>query len=117
MSRRTFLRQMAMGTLSLGIAVFAMSPAVAVGQEEITRKVKIRVQPLYPELAKKMSISGTVKLQVVVAPNGTVKSTKVLGGHPLLANAASDAMKKWRFEAGPQETTGLVEFKFAAIAQ
>jgi hypothetical protein len=38
-----------------------------------------------------------------------------VGGHPLLANAASDAMKKWRFEAGPEETTGLVEFKFAAM--
>jgi TonB family protein len=81
-------------------------------QDEITRKVKARVSPAYPELARRMSISGVVKVQVVVAPNGSVKSTKVVGGHPLLVNAAVDAVKKWRFETASEETTGLVEFKF-----
>jgi TonB family protein len=81
-------------------------------QEEITRKVKTKVSPAYPELARRMSISGVVKVQVVVAPNGTVKSTKVVGGHPLLVNAAVEAVKKWRFEAGSEETAGVVEFKF-----
>jgi TonB family protein len=81
-------------------------------QDEITRKVKTKVAPAYPELARRMAISGVVKVQVVVAPNGSVKSTKVVGGHPLLVNAAVDAVKKWRFEAASEETTGLVEFKF-----
>jgi TonB family protein len=67
---------------------------------------------MYPELAKRMSISGVVKVEVVVAPNGSVKSTKVVGGHPLLVNAAIDAVKKWRFETASEETTGVVEFKF-----
>ena len=67
---------------------------------------------MYPELAKRMSISGVVKVEVVVAPNGSVKSTKVVGGHPLLVNAAVDAVKKWRFETASEETTGVVEFKF-----
>jgi TonB family protein len=81
-------------------------------QDELTRKVKSKVSPVYPELARRMSISGVVKVQVVVAPNGSVKSTKVVGGHPLLVNAATDAIKKWRFEAASEETTGIVEFKF-----
>jgi TonB family protein len=81
-------------------------------QEEISRKIKSKVQPNYPELAKRMNISGTVKLQIVVAANGTVKNAKIVGGHPLLANAASDAVKKWRFEPASEETTGLVEFRF-----
>src|SRR5205807_7705757 len=81
-------------------------------QEEITRKVKTKVSPAYPELARRMSISGIVKVQVVVAPNGSVKTTKVVGGHPLLVNAAVDAIKKWRFEPAADETTGVVEFKF-----
>ena len=72
----------------------------------------VKVSPVYPELARRMSISGVVKVQVVVAPNGSVKSTKVVGGHPLLVNAATDAIKKWRFEAASEETTGIVEFKF-----
>jgi TonB family protein len=59
-----------------------------------------------------MNISGTVKLVVVVAPNGAVKSTKVLGGHPLLVSAAEDAIKKWKFEAAAAEDSGVVEFTF-----
>ena len=59
-----------------------------------------------------MDIVGVVKVQVVVAANGSVESTKVVGGHPLLGTAATDAVKKWRFEAASEETTGVVEFKF-----
>jgi TonB family protein len=81
-------------------------------QDQITRKVKTRVSPTYPELARRMSIAGVVKVQIVVAPNGSVKNTKVVGGHPLLVTAAVDAVKKWRFEPAGDETTGVVEFKF-----
>jgi TonB family protein len=51
---------------------------------------------------------------VVVSPNGTVKDAKVVGGHPVLAGAALDAIKKWRFEPAPVESTGVVDFKFEA---
>ncbi|MGC2194187.1 MAG: TonB family protein [Terriglobales bacterium] len=95
----------------IGMIVLHPSPGHA-QQEEITRKVKTKVSPAYPELARRMSISGVVKVQVVVAPNGSVKSTKVVGGHPLLVNAAVDAVKKWHFETASEETTGVVEFKF-----
>ena len=81
-------------------------------QEELTRKTKTRVAPVYPDIARRMSITGTVKVLVVVAPNGNLRSTKVVGGHPLLVNAAMDAIKKWKFEAAPEESTGIVEFKF-----
>ena len=117
MFSQTFLRRVFVGSLVLGLAVYALCPLVSGAQEEITRKVRTKVQPTYPELAKRMSISGVVKLQVVVAVNGVVKSAKVLGGHPLLATAATDAIKKWRFEAGSEETTGLVEFKFTPPEQ
>jgi len=79
------------------------------------RKVKSKVFPVYPEIAKKMSIAGTVKVEVVVAPNGTVKSTKVIGGHPVLVDCAVEAAKKWRFEAASEETTQIVEFKFLPV--
>ena len=81
-------------------------------KDEITRRAKSKVQPAYPELAHKMGISGTVKIEVVVAPNGLVKETRVVGGHPVLANAALDAAKKWRFEPASGESTGVIEFKF-----
>jgi protein TonB len=82
------------------------------GQVEINRVVKTKVTPVYPELAKRMNIVGVVKVQITVAPNGSVKNAKVLGGHPVLANAALDAVKQWRFETGPAETTGIVQFRF-----
>jgi TonB family protein len=81
---------------------------------EIVRRAKSKVQAVYPELARKMNITGTVKVQVVVSPNGTVKDAKVVGGHPVLAGAALDAVKKWRFEPAPVESTGVVDFKFEA---
>ena len=54
--------------------------------EELVRRAKTKVQPDYPELARKMNISGTVKVEVVVLPNGTVKEARVVGGHPVLAS-------------------------------
>jgi len=94
------------------IAMFSLSAPRIWAQDELPRKVKTRVAPVYPQLARQMNISGVVKVQVTVAPNGSVKTTKLVGGHPLLANAALDAIKKWRFDTGPDETTGIVEFKF-----
>lgn len=93
--------------LATGLA----APAV-VGQEEASRKLKSQVAPAYPELARKMNITGTVKVQVTIAPNGTVKNVKLVGGHPVLANAAMDTVKKWRYEPAKDETTTVVEFRF-----
>jgi TonB family protein len=114
------IRKWAVGTflgLSLLAAGAAICPALALAQlevktEELSRKAKTQVAPVYPEMARRMSIAGTVRLAVVVSPNGTVKSSKAVGGHPVLVNAAIDAMKQWKFEAAPTESSGIVEFKF-----
>jgi TonB family protein len=100
------------------LAVMAMATGGVAGlraqdaQGEITRRVKSKVQAVYPDLARKVNLTGTVRVEVVVAPNGTVKDAKVVGGHPVLANAALDAVRKWRFEPGAGESTGIVDFKF-----
>ena len=101
--------------LTAGAAMVCSAPAMAQQDsktEELTRKPKTRVSPVYPELARRMSITGTVRLAVVVGPNGQVKTTKAIGGHPILVNAAMDAMKQWKFEPAQAESTGVVEFKF-----
>jgi TonB family protein len=98
-----------------GWAIVFSPPAMAQGEakiEELSRKAKTKVAPVYPDIARRMSITGTVKLAVVVAANGAVKSSKAVGGHPVLVNAAMDAIKQWRFESAPTESTGIVEFKF-----
>jgi protein TonB len=80
--------------------------------EDILRRAKTKVQPAYPDLARKMNITGTVKIEVVVAANGIVREARVVGGHPVLAGAALDAAKKWRFEPASGENTGIIDFKF-----
>ena len=116
MSLRVIRSWLATATFAAVIAMSSLSPSRLWAQDELPRKVKSRVSPVYPTLAKQMNISGVVKVQITVAPNGTVKTTKLVGGHPLLANAALDAVKKWRFETGPEDTTGIVEFKFDPAA-
>lgn len=94
-----------------GLMMFGtMSPA-AFAQEE-GRKPKNKVVPVYPELAKRMNVVGSVKIEVTITPAGSVKSTKVVGGHPLLIDSALDALKKWRFESAGDETTQVVVFNF-----
>jgi TonB family protein len=98
-------------TLALTVGVVRVGAQQA-QSEEMIRRAKSKVQPSYPELARKMNIAGTVKVQVVVAPNGTVKDAHVVGGHPVLATAALDAAKKWRFEPASSESSGIIDFKF-----
>jgi TonB family protein len=101
----------------LTAATVCINPTAALAQQEVktdelARKPKTKVMPLYPDMARRMSITGTVKLAVVVSPNGAVKSSKAVGGHPVLVNAAMDAMRQWKFETSPTESSGIVEFKF-----
>jgi len=104
-------RLFAVGLLIISGCVATSAP-LAWGQDEINRRAKSRVPPVYPELAKKMNITGVVKILVTVSPNGSIKEARLVGGHPVLASAALDAVKKWRYEAGPEESTGIVEFRF-----
>jgi TonB family protein len=111
MSLHPRIRFIAIACLLLsGWAATAVRPAW--GQEEINRAVKVRVSPLYPELARKMKLVGVVRVEITVSANGSVKNAKLVGGHPLLANAALDAVKRWRFETAAAESTGVVQFRF-----
>jgi TonB family protein len=76
------------------------------------RKVKQFVKPDYPETARKLQISGTVRLEATVTPDGKVRDTKVIGGSPLLVQEATNAVKKWRYEDSPKETVETVEVVF-----
>ena len=112
MSLRAMRRWLCGALLGLVAVSPVVSPVRGYAQEELTRKVKNKVTPVYPEIARRMSITGTVRLAVVVSPGGALKSTKVVGGHPLLVNAAMDALKRWKFEPAAEESSGVVEFKF-----
>jgi len=94
------------------VACAAVTAAQSSSTSTSERKVTARVAPVYPELARRMRLQGTVKIEAVVKPNGTVKSTRVLGGNPVLVDAATEAVNKWKFESGPSETTEIVHVTF-----
>src|SRR5437899_8523498 len=75
------------------------------------REVKSKATPVFPDLAKKMNVNGVVKVELMVNPNGSVKSAKAIGGHPLLIESAVAAAKQFKYEVSTEETKELVEFK------
>ncbi|PYU07618.1 MAG: hypothetical protein DMG34_03415 [Acidobacteria bacterium] len=102
-----------LATSMVAMAVIATSThAQTAAIDEGKRKVKVKNSPAYPELARRMNVSGKVKIEVIVMPDGRVRSTRVIGGHPLLVQACQDAVKEWKFFPAPEETTQIVEFDF-----
>ena len=110
-ARSNWIRKAVASTALLvmcGSLTFAQSGSV----EEGKRKIKTKVAPIYPELAKRMNVVGKVKIEVIITPEGRVKGTRVVGGHPLLVQASLDAVKEWKFASAPEESTQTVEFDF-----
>ncbi len=81
--------------------------------QDVTRKVVARTVPSYPDLAKKIHASGKVKVEIIVAPSGSVKSVRMVGGNPVFEKSAIDAVKQWRFEPSQVETTGTITLEFS----
>jgi TonB family protein len=95
----------------LNLAVIVRSgPLVA--SEGGERKAVQRDEPEYPAIAARMSLHGTVKLKLRIAPDGTVRSAECVGGHPLLAESALRAVRKWRYEVKTKESTQVVDVNF-----
>ena len=111
--RPRWIRKIVVG-VALSSILGTHALAQSSGTEEGKRKVKSKVAPAYPELAKRMNVVGKVKIEVIITPDGRVKSTRALGGHPLLVQSCIDAVKEWKFAAAPEESTQVVEFEFSA---
>jgi TonB family protein len=83
-------------------------------QESVSkRKIVMKSAASYPTLARHMALSGVVRIDAVVAPDGTVKALDVKGGHPVLAQAASNTIRQWKWEPAPRESHELVEIRFS----
>jgi TonB family protein len=80
---------------------------------ETIRKVKSKVLPGYPKITSQLKLQGKVRIGVTISADGFVTNTKVIGGHPVLANAAVAAVIQWLFASGPKNTTEVVEMNFA----
>jgi TonB family protein len=96
--------------LSIALLCGALLSASAVygASRPVTRKKA----PIYPELAKRMRVAGSVKLELTVDASGKVENVKVLSGHQLLTSAAVEAAKEWLYQPGDATTSEMVEIEF-----
>jgi len=106
------------GSVASGYALPPPTPGVPRAPEVVLRTLRIeKVDPLYPPNAIRDRIQGTVVLDVRIAASGSVENVSLLSGHPVLAPAAIEAVKQWRYkpymvngEPGPVESTVRLNF-------
>ena len=98
---------------STDITLCTLLLAVSLSASELpTRKIVYKEEPAYPEIALKMNLHGIVKVKIWIAPEGSVRRLEYVGGHPLLAESALNAIKNWRFQPSQKEFTEIIEVKF-----
>jgi TonB family protein len=76
------------------------------------RRLKVSTPPEYPDIARKMGIKGAVQVEASVGRDGTVKNVKVIGGHPMLADALAKAVLHWQYEPAAKESQIVVRYVF-----
>jgi len=78
--------------------------AVADGEAGTERKLMLWVKPVYPETLKQLNIGGTVRLRVSISAQGKVEEVRLLGGNPILGEAAMIAVMKWVYATGKSQS-------------
>jgi len=82
-------------------------------QDVAKRKLLDHPAPTYPTLARNMGLTGIVKIDALVAPDGSVKTVEIRGGHPVLVQAAATAVRHWKWELSAHESHEVVEVRFS----
>jgi TonB family protein len=76
------------------------------------RRLITRIEPEYPDTLKRLGIGGTVRLRVTISAKGNVESVELLGGNPILGEAAIFALKQWVYAASHSRTIAEVSLPF-----
>ena len=74
------------------------SGPIPVGGRVQAARLTKQVVPAYPALAKTARISGTVRLQGIIGKDGAIKNVQLISGHPLLVQAALEAVRQWVYK-------------------
>jgi periplasmic protein TonB len=91
--------------------LLACAFAVSASAQENRRAIS-KPQPRYPDIAKRMNLVGTVKVEIVISPDGKVKETNVVGGHPILVDSVLFTLKEWKYEPAKAQTSATLTFDF-----
>jgi TonB family protein len=88
-------------------------PLIAQTEDGVAeRKVVTRVEPKYPPTLERLYIGGVVRLQVEISANGNVENAQVIGGNPILGQAAIAAVKQWKYAPGSHKTKQTERLEF-----
>ena len=98
----------AIASTFLLLAVLCLNAHAGEGGRAVVR----RTPPVYPEIARQMHIVGSVLLTISIAADGSVSDVKVERGHPILVDAAVDAVRKWKYVSAPRGTQETVNISF-----
>lgn len=101
-----------LGLMTVSLASSADAQAAQPTESDSGRKVVSKIVPVYPAMARSMNLAGTVKLSALVLANGTAKTIQVKGGNPLLAQAALNAVREWKWAKSDHDSTEQLEFRF-----
>jgi TonB family protein len=104
-----FVACLALVAIFTGTSAFAQQGTTA-GKSE--RKLITRIEPDYPAVLRARQIGGTVRLDVTITSKGTVKSVSLVGGNPILAEAAIAAVKRWTYAPGEATSSAQVSLEF-----
>jgi len=97
---------------ALCVLVFTAGAPLLAQKAETERKVLYKVQAKYPDDLKKHAIGGVVRLAIVISAKGSVEKVSPVGGNPILVDAATAAVKQWKYAAADASTTTEVQFNF-----
>ncbi len=78
----------------------------------LPRKLIHKIEPAYPQDLKRRSIGGVVKLDLKISANGNVEKIAIVGGNPILADSAAQAVKKWQYAPAPTASSMLLNVEF-----
>lgn len=87
-----------------GYLLFGLLSLMPARAQDNDRKIVKKVEAQYPSILKRRGIGGTVRMKVIVHPDGSVKDVEVLGGNPALADSAEKAVRQWKFAPGGEST-------------
>jgi TonB family protein len=102
----------AIGYVSSVTAAQKVKVLEVVSEHRSERLLLKRVEPEYPETLRQMKIGGVVRLQVTISPQGRVETVSLLGGNPILGEAAAKAMQQWVYAPARSRTTIEVSIPF-----
>jgi TonB family protein len=102
----------AIGYVGSGASMEGVKTLAIADSNGTERQLVTRVDPAYPADLQRREIGGTVRLKVVVAPNGGVEHVEVLGGNPILGESAAAAVQKWKYAAASSRTTIEISVPF-----